>query len=471
MSATHEQPDAFGEFEVRAELSAGPSGKAYLAYDARLNLPVVVCTTAVRGRRKDAAIVDALQALCAADVTHPNIARPLASGIEAGTPYIVYAHIPGVSVQALLEQNGPQSPRDIVDCLTPVAAAVDFAASLGMHHGALTPADIIVEDEKVVVTRFGLVDALTGTGLSVAVQQPHASPERLAGAAPTMADDVHSLAAVALTMLEGVTQDQRTSRGRRKSLDSAESTPPLTPSEEETLRTAVGVDASLLRQAMSRASSGTPSMRQSTATEFVDELRRALVQEEVSAETGRIIPVALVVAVLTAGVWFAGSLLDGTRGEQSPAPAPQGATPQDSQPPPASPPAAVTVPSDASKESAAPEEPAPARPTPAPPRATPATPGRNAARAARTNQRPRAATTPPAAAAETGPGALLASSTPPGAQLFVDGVLVGTTPLLLPGVTPGPHAIRLELAGFQPWSSSVEIAPNQRYRLTVNLEQ
>ena len=82
----------------------------------------------------------------------------------------------------------------------------------------------------------------------------------------------------------------------------------------------------------------------------------------------------------------------------------------------------------------------------------------------------RQATAPPTLADANAPGALFAISRPIGAQLFVDDVLVGTTPLLLPRLSAGSHRIRLELPGFQAWSSSVQIEPNQRFRLAAQLE-
>jgi len=60
---------------------------------------------------------------------------------------------------------------------------------------------------------------------------------------------------------------------------------------------------------------------------------------------------------------------------------------------------------------------------------------------------------------------------PEGARLFVDDMLVGTAPLLLPGLAPGPHQIRLELVGFQTWSSTIQIEPNVRFRLQQSLER
>jgi hypothetical protein len=67
-------------------------------------------------------------------------------------------------------------------------------------------------------------------------------------------------------------------------------------------------------------------------------------------------------------------------------------------------------------------------------------------------------------------GAVQVTSRPAGARLFVNDELVGTVPLLMPGLDPGSHRVRLELAGFQSWTSSVLIEPDQRFRIDARLE-
>ena len=69
------------------------------------------------------------------------------------------------------------------------------------------------------------------------------------------------------------------------------------------------------------------------------------------------------------------------------------------------------------------------------------------------------------------PGSLMANSYPAGARLVVDDVTIGTTPLLLPDLSVGMHRVRLELPDFKPWSASIDIKPDERYRLSVRLEQ
>ena len=93
---------------------------------------------------------------------------------------------------------------------------------------------------------------------------------------------------------------------------------------------------------------------------------------------------------------------------------------------------------------------------------------------ARSHRRRRRAAAPPAApAAPAGrfTGALTVDSRPPGAKVFLDGKLVGTTPLSLPSVPAGSHAIRLEHDGYRRWSSSVRVVASEQNRVTASLER
>jgi serine/threonine-protein kinase len=91
-----------------------------------------------------------------------------------------------------------------------------------------------------------------------------------------------------------------------------------------------------------------------------------------------------------------------------------------------------------------------------------------ARRAAESAARP-AAPNPPSGA--TFFGSLSVESRPPGAKVFIDGKLTGTTPLVLPQIGAGEHAVRLEHDGYQRWSSSVRIMSGERNRVTASLEK
>jgi len=86
---------------------------------------------------------------------------------------------------------------------------------------------------------------------------------------------------------------------------------------------------------------------------------------------------------------------------------------------------------------------------------------------------------PPARQAErlpvnTDPNAasgLFAITRPLGAQVFLDNKLIGTTPLFMSQLSSGSHEVRLELPGFKTYSSSIQVEPNTRFRLAVQLEE
>jgi len=68
-------------------------------------------------------------------------------------------------------------------------------------------------------------------------------------------------------------------------------------------------------------------------------------------------------------------------------------------------------------------------------------------------------------------GDLVIESKPPGAKVYVDNKLAGTTPLSVPNVPAGSHAVRLERDGYRRWSSSVRVVAAERNRVTASLER
>jgi len=68
-------------------------------------------------------------------------------------------------------------------------------------------------------------------------------------------------------------------------------------------------------------------------------------------------------------------------------------------------------------------------------------------------------------------GTLVIESKPTGAKVYVDNKLAGTTPLSLPNLAAGSHAVRLERDGYRRWSSSVRVVAAERNRVTASLEK
>ena len=67
-------------------------------------------------------------------------------------------------------------------------------------------------------------------------------------------------------------------------------------------------------------------------------------------------------------------------------------------------------------------------------------------------------------------GGLEIDSRPTGARVFVDDRAVGTTPVRLPEVTPGSHAIRMELPEHRVWTETVQVTRGKTTRVAGSLE-
>ena len=66
---------------------------------------------------------------------------------------------------------------------------------------------------------------------------------------------------------------------------------------------------------------------------------------------------------------------------------------------------------------------------------------------------------------------ILVESRPSGATVFMDGKRIGTTPMAIPSVSVGSHAVRMEMSGFKPWTASVRVVAGEKNRVAASLEQ
>jgi hypothetical protein len=77
----------------------------------------------------------------------------------------------------------------------------------------------------------------------------------------------------------------------------------------------------------------------------------------------------------------------------------------------------------------------------------------------------------PAVVPTTGHGGVIeVLSHPQGAQVLLDGNVVGRTPLAIAEVRGGTHEVRLEITGYHPWVTSVRVSDGGRARVGASLE-
>jgi hypothetical protein len=115
------------------------------------------------------------------------------------------------------------------------------------------------------------------------------------------------------------------------------------------------------------------------------------------------------------------------------------------------------------------------RPTPPPIRSAPPAPDRRSAASRTAPERPATRPRPPAPvpAGTSGEfvGRLSVDSRPVGARVFLDNKPIGVTPLAVPTVRAGEHAIRLERDGYRHWTSTVRIVSGEQNKVTASLDR
>jgi len=68
-------------------------------------------------------------------------------------------------------------------------------------------------------------------------------------------------------------------------------------------------------------------------------------------------------------------------------------------------------------------------------------------------------------------GALAVESEPAGAQVFVNGRPVGSTPLMLQEIPAGSRVIRIVADGYAPWSSAIRVVASQQTTIAATLKR
>jgi len=189
-------------------LGVGGMAEVRDGWDIRLGRAVAVkLLHPALGVRPDARARFEEEARAAARLSHPNIVAVHDYGHHGGTPYIVMERLPGGT---LLDEiaRGPIPPMRVRTILDEVLAALSVAHTAGVVHRDIKPANILSTGPggAVKVADFGIAktaDAgLTATGQMVGTMA-YTSPQRLAGAPSSLADDLYAVGIVGYELVAG----------------------------------------------------------------------------------------------------------------------------------------------------------------------------------------------------------------------------------------------------------------------------
>lgn len=60
-----------------------------------------------------------------------------------------------------------------------------------------------------------------------------------------------------------------------------------------------------------------------------------------------------------------------------------------------------------------------------------------------------------------GTGSISISSQPAGAEVYIDNIYYGITPVTVPSVAAGSRVVKLQMAGYTPWQATVQVNSGQ----------
>ncbi len=197
----------FGRYEVEAEIGQGAMGKVYRALDPLSDRKVAINTLKddIVAQDKTGECVKRFQreARAAGGLSHPNIIKVF----DVGENYYVMEYLEGKDLLTLLHEKGTFTLDETLSIVAPIADALAYAHERGVYHRDVKPANIMVfPDGRTIITDFGLAH-LESSVMTTAGQflgsPSYMSPEQVIGGELTSRADLYSLAVVTYEMLTG----------------------------------------------------------------------------------------------------------------------------------------------------------------------------------------------------------------------------------------------------------------------------
>lgn len=155
------------------------------------------------------------EAQSSARLRHPGIVTVHDVIEENGRPWIVMELIDGRSLADVIAAQGLLSERQTAEVGLQVLDALRAAHREGVAHRDVKPANILIAEDRVVLTDFGIATisdetALTATGQMVG-SPAYLAPERINGLPATAASDLWALGVTLFTAVTGASPFQRDS--------------------------------------------------------------------------------------------------------------------------------------------------------------------------------------------------------------------------------------------------------------------
>jgi DNA-directed RNA polymerase specialized sigma24 family protein/predicted Ser/Thr protein kinase len=203
-------PLSHSDYVLERLLNAGGMGKVYRAKQRSTGATVAI-KSLLKSRQADPFVVEKFleEAAIMARLKHPNIVGVRGVGrFPSGGFFIVMDFVKGTDLQSRIAQR-PLVVAEAVRIVCVVAHAIAYAHKLGIVHGDIKPANILIDEtRRIMITDFGLAQFIDTTLNSmpwlVGGTDGYIAPEvRLHGLPPMPAADIYALGALLSALVTG----------------------------------------------------------------------------------------------------------------------------------------------------------------------------------------------------------------------------------------------------------------------------
>ncbi|GAA4500270.1 Stk1 family PASTA domain-containing Ser/Thr kinase [Actinoallomurus oryzae] len=184
-----------GRYRVQSRVAQGGMATVYVGHDTKLDRTVAlkVMHANLVGDEEFVRRFIA-EAKHAAALSHPSVVAVYDQGTSKGHVFLAMEYVPGRTLRALLTERGRLGPREALEIMQPVLAALGAAHRAGVIHRDVKPENVLLNaDGRIKVADFGLARAesaskQTKTGMLIGTVGYLAPEQVISGDADTRTD-------------------------------------------------------------------------------------------------------------------------------------------------------------------------------------------------------------------------------------------------------------------------------------------
>jgi serine/threonine protein kinase len=203
-----------GQYKILEGIRQDRVGMVFKAEDSQSN-QMVSLKVLPTDRVSDPTILKAFmqEVRAAAKVNHPAVAKVLDIGFWQGTHFVVSEHVPGPTLDRIIQEKGPLAPNAAAQLIAQAAIGLHHTHGLGLIHRDIKPGNLaLMPDRRVKLIDLGLTHMLENPWARVtkristkeyAEEIAHIAPEQAWGCDIDARGDVYGLGSTFYYLLTG----------------------------------------------------------------------------------------------------------------------------------------------------------------------------------------------------------------------------------------------------------------------------